>query len=118
MQTNNVQPCEATEISFGNIKKESFPVIYERICKAFPNPATGCIPMVMFPEIRNYHKMKDLMSAGEITSLSAKITKDFQKKGNIPGPYKIMWSTYLKRLRIYQNRRSTLAQKYLSARPN
>ncbi len=34
--TGEVQPCEATEISFGNIKDEPFPEIYRRVCKAFP----------------------------------------------------------------------------------
>lgn len=113
----DVQPCEASEISFGNITTEGFPVVYERICKAFPRPATGCIPMVMFPEIRNYQEIKDQLSPRETAELSAQIMKGFQKKGKIPGAYERIWSIYHKRLKVYQNRRDVRAANGLQATP-
>lgn len=109
-----VQPCEASEISFGNIVREGFPVVYERICKAFPLPATGCIPMVMFPEIRNYQEIKDQLSPERTAELSAQIMNSFQQKGNIPGAYKRIWSIYQRRIRIYRKRRAALAAKTIS----
>jgi MoaA/NifB/PqqE/SkfB family radical SAM enzyme len=113
-----VQPCEASEISFGNITREGFPTVYERICKAFPRPATGCIPMVMFPEIRNYQDIKDQLSPGETVELSAEIMKSFQQKGKIPGAYERIWSIYQKRLRIYKNRREVTAANSVPANPD
>jgi len=104
--TGDVQPCEASEISFGKITEEEFPVIYERICKAFPRPATGCIPMVMYPEIREYQKTKEKMSARELAGVAANIMRGFQSKGSIPGAYKQIWSVYERRLKAYHNRRA------------
>jgi len=100
-----VQPCEASEISFGNITEEGFPAVYKRICNAFPRPATGCIPMVMYPEIRKYQEVNDQMLPDERAEMSAQIMKNFQEKGDIPGAYKILWSTYQRRLKIYKNRK-------------
>jgi MoaA/NifB/PqqE/SkfB family radical SAM enzyme len=100
-----VQPCEASEISFGNITEEGFPAVYKRICNAFPRPATGCIPMVMYPEIRKYQEVNDQMLPDERAKMSAQIMKSFQEKGDIPGAYKILWSTYQRRLKIYKNRK-------------
>jgi len=100
-----VQPCEASEISFGNITEEGFPAVYKRICNAFPRPATGCIPMVMYPEIRKYQEVNDQMLPDERAEMSAQIMKSFQEKGDIPGAYKILWSTYQRRLKIYKNRK-------------
>jgi hypothetical protein len=85
--TGEVQPCEATEISFGNIQDEDFLEIYARACKAFPKPATGCIPMVMYPEVRDYQKVKAQLSSPEKSELSTKIMQGFQEKGSIPGVY-------------------------------
>lgn len=104
-----VQPCEASEISFGNITKEGFPTVYRRICDAFPRPVTGCIPMVMYPEIRNYHQVKDRLDSDERYELAATILRSFQEKGNIPGAYKRIWSIYQKRLRAYRNRKRASA---------
>ena len=100
-----VQPCEASEISFGNITEEGFPAVYKRICNAFPRPATGCIPMVMYPEIRKYQEVNDQMLPDERAEMSAQIMKNFQEKGDIPGAYKILWSTYQRRLKVYKNRK-------------
>ncbi len=103
--TGEVQPCEATEISFGNIQEEDFPTIYRRACEAFPRPATGCIPMVMYPEVRHYQKVKDEMTASHKANLSAQIMHSFQEKGDIPGAYKMLWRTYEKRLHLLHKRR-------------
>ncbi len=100
-----VQPCEASEISFGNITEEGFPAVYKRICNAFPRPATGCIPMVMYPEIRTYQEVNAQMLPDERAEMSAQIMKSFQEKGDIPGAYKILWSTYQRRLKVYKNRK-------------
>lgn len=102
--TGEVQPCEATEISFGNIKDEPFPEIYRRACKAFPRPATGCIPMVMYPEVRDYHKIKDGLSSREKSVISSRIMREFQEKGLIPGAYRSLWSIYQSRLKAYHLR--------------
>lgn len=100
-----VQPCEASEISFGNITEEGFSAVYKRICNAFPRPATGCIPMVMYPEIRKYQEVNDQMLPDERAEMSAQIMKNFQEKGDIPGAYKMLWSTYQRRLKVYKNRK-------------
>jgi MoaA/NifB/PqqE/SkfB family radical SAM enzyme len=102
--TGEVQPCEATEISFGNITQEPFPEIYKRACEAFPNPATGCIPMVMYPEVREYQKIKNQLSSHEKSEISTKIMREFQDRGKIPGAYKLLWSHYERRLSAYRNR--------------
>ncbi len=102
--TGEVQPCEATEMSFGNIKDEPFPEIYERACKAFTNPSTGCIPMVMYPEVREFQKIKDQLSSLEKSQLSTKIMEAFRSKGKIPGAYSRIWSIYQKRLGAYKTR--------------
>jgi MoaA/NifB/PqqE/SkfB family radical SAM enzyme len=104
--TGEVQPCEATEISFGNIQDEDFLEIYGRACKAFPKPATGCIPMVMYPEVRDYQKVKAQLSSPEKSELSTKIMQGFQEKGSVPGAYRKIWPTYEQRLRAYQLRRA------------
>jgi MoaA/NifB/PqqE/SkfB family radical SAM enzyme len=102
--TGEVQPCEATEISFGNIKDEPFPEIYRRACKAFPHPSTGCIPMVMYSEVRDYHKIKDELSSREKSVISSRIMRGFQEKGLIPGAYRPLWSIYESRLKAYNAR--------------
>jgi len=104
--TGEVQPCEATEISFGNIQEEDFLDIYARACKAFPRPATGCIPMVMYPEVREYQKVKEELSSPQRSDVSTKIMRGFQDKGAIPGAYSKIWSIYEQRLRAYQLRRA------------
>jgi MoaA/NifB/PqqE/SkfB family radical SAM enzyme len=102
--TGEVQPCEATEISFGNITQEPFPEIYKRACKAFPKPATGCIPMVMYPEVCDFQKIKDKLASYEKSEISTNIMRQFQERGSIPGAYKLIWSMYERRLSAYRNR--------------
>ncbi|MFH1115506.1 MAG: radical SAM protein [Pseudomonadota bacterium] len=104
--TGDVQPCEVSEISFGNIREEDFAEIYERICKSFPAPSTGCIPMVMYPEVREYQKMKDDMTTMQRADLAARITEGFQDRGEIPGAYRRIWSIYLRRLSYYRRRKA------------
>lgn len=104
--TGDVQPCEVSEISFGNIREEDFAEIYERICKSFPAPSTGCIPMVMYPEVRQYQKMKDEMTTMQRADLAARIVEGFQKRGAIPGAYRRIWSIYLGRLSYYRMRKA------------
>jgi MoaA/NifB/PqqE/SkfB family radical SAM enzyme len=103
--TGEVQPCEAAEISFGNIQEEDFLEIYKRACKAFPQPATGCIPMVMFPEVREFQTAKDQLSSPQKSERSTAIMADFQARGIIPGAYRGLWSMYQRRLRAYHSRR-------------
>jgi len=104
-----VQPCEATEISFGNIREEDFSIIYERARRAFPRPSTGCIPMVMYEEVREYQKVKDTVSSPERAKLAARIMEGFLAKGKIPGVYKLLWSHYEKRVQAYRRRRERMA---------
>ncbi len=104
--TGEVQPCEAAEISFGNIQQEDFLDIYKRACKAFPQPATGCIPMVMYDKVREFQTIKDQLSSTEKSERSTGIMAEFQSRGIIPGAYRSLWSTYQRRLRDYQNRRA------------
>ncbi len=111
--TGEVQPCEASEISFGNITQEPFLDIYDRVCKAFPKPSTGCIPMVMYPEVRDFHKRKEALTSSEKSILSTKIMSEFQVKGMIPGAYSLLWSTYDNRLKAYRER----AQRRVSNAP-
>lgn len=101
----DVQPCEATEITFGNITQEDFFDVYERIRKAFPKPVTGCIPMEMFSEIQKYLKKKEGLGPQDAAQLSCKIMKEFQKRGSIPGAYRPLWPIYEKRLLAYRNRK-------------
>jgi MoaA/NifB/PqqE/SkfB family radical SAM enzyme len=105
--TGEVQPCEATEISFGNIQEEDFLEIYRRACQAFPRPATGCIPMVMYPEVREFQKVKPELSSPEKSKLSTKIMAGFQSQGAIPGAYKHLWSMYERRLAAWRKRTAT-----------
>lgn len=107
----DVQPCEVSEISFGNITEEEFPVIYDRIRKAFPKPATGCIPMVMYPEIRNYQKVKENLTTAQKADLASAIMEGFQEKGKIPGAYELIWSTYQRRVALYRRRRQAEAKR-------
>jgi MoaA/NifB/PqqE/SkfB family radical SAM enzyme len=102
--TGEVQPCEATEISFGNIQQEDFLEIYDRACRAFPNPATGCVPMVMYDEVRAYQKAKDNMSSREKGDVATTIMDGFRVKGGIPGAYKHIWRLYQRRLKAYSLR--------------
>jgi len=104
--TGEVQPCEATEISFGNIQDDDFLEIYRRACKAFPNPATGCIPMVMYPEVREFQKIRGDLSSLEKSERSTEIMAAFQAKGEIPGAFKLLWSIYEKRVRAYRRRKA------------
>lgn len=102
--TGDVQPCEVSEVTFGNIKEEPFSVIYERISKTFQRCSTGCIPMVMYPEIREYQKDKAKMSYLEKTARAEEIIRAFQEKGAVPGAYRPIWSYYEKRLKLYRKR--------------
>jgi hypothetical protein len=102
----DVQPCEVSEISFGNINEEEFRDIYKRICRAFPAPSTGCIPMVMYPEVREYQKAKDEMTTPERAGLAAQIMEGFQARGKVPGAYRRLWSTYRHRLSYYRSRKA------------
>jgi len=102
--TGEVQPCEATEISFGNITQEPFPEIYTRACNAFPKPATGCIPMVMYSEVRDFQKIKDSLASHEKSEISTRIMRMFQERGAIPGAYKLLWSMYERRLSAHKSR--------------
>ncbi|MBI5571867.1 MAG: radical SAM protein [Desulfomonile tiedjei] len=103
--TGEVQPCEAAEISFGNICDEDFVDIYRRACAACRQPATGCIPMVMYPEVRNYQKVRDQMTSAEKGELATQIMCGFQEKGDIPGAYVPIWSAYRRRLEMYRKRK-------------
>ncbi len=103
--SGDVQPCEVSEISFGNIKDEPFPDIYERISKAFEHCATGCIPMVMYPEVRNYQQNKNRLNNDQRIELSKSIIEGFRKKGKIPGAYKPFWNIYQYRLETYRKRK-------------
>ena len=105
--TGDVQPCEVSEVTFGNIKEEPFQTIYSRISKSFSRCSTGCIPMVMFPEIREYQKDRLRMSYLEKTDRAAKIIEGFQEKGSIPGAYSPIWSYYEKRLKLFHKRQAT-----------
>ncbi len=105
--TGEVQPCEATEISFGNIQEEDFLEIYHRACQAFPHPSTGCIPMVMYPEVRKYQNVKGQMASRERAGLAVEIMRGFQAKGKVPGAYSALWSVYERRLAAYKRRRAT-----------
>ncbi|HTY25640.1 MAG TPA: radical SAM protein [Desulfomonilaceae bacterium] len=107
--TGEVQPCEAAEISFGNVQDEDFLEIYKRACRAFPQPATGCIPMVMFPEVREFQKVKDQLSSLEKSDRSTEIMAGFQARGIIPGCYRPLWSMYQHRLKAYRKRRAASA---------
>lgn len=102
--TGEVQPCEATQISFGNIAQEPFLDIYQRMCKAFPKPSTGCIPMVMFPEVQDYQKIKDQLASHEKSAIATEILREFQERGAIPGAYKLIWTMYERRLSAYRHR--------------
>jgi len=104
--TGEVRPCEATEISFGNIQDEDFLEIYRRACAAFPKPATGCIPMVMYPEVREFQKVRGELSSPAKSELSTKIMENFQARGDIPGAYKPLWPTYEQRLSLYRKRQA------------
>ncbi len=104
--TGEVQPCESTEISFGNITEEEFPVIFKRACEAFPKPSTGCIPMVMYPEVRQYQTDRKNLTSPQRSELSAAIMDGFRSKGKIPGVYEPIWSEYERRVENYRNRRS------------
>lgn len=107
--TGEVQPCEAAEISFGNIQDEDFLTIYGRTCKAFPQPSTGCIPMVMYDEVRGYQARKDELTSQEKGEISTEIMAGFQARGDIPGAYKPLWSLYQKRLELLRRRRQSEA---------
>lgn len=107
--TGEVQPCEATEISFGNIQEEDFLEIYKRACAAFPAPSTGCIPMVMYLEVREYQKKKAQLSSLEKSEIATKIMEGFRSKGTVPGAFKPLWSLYRKRLAAYHRRRGAAA---------
>jgi MoaA/NifB/PqqE/SkfB family radical SAM enzyme len=105
--TGEVQPCEAAEISFGNIREEDFLTIYQRVCQAFPRPSTGCIPMVMYDEVRKYQQMKDQLSSEEKGRVSTGIMEGFRERGQIPGVYRQIWSLYQRRIQALRRRKST-----------
>lgn len=102
--SGDVQPCEVSEISFGNIKDEPFADIYTRISEAFEHCSTGCIPMVMYPQIREYQIIKNKLDNDQRNELSRSIIEGFRKKGSIPGAYKPLWNHYQQRLRTYRKR--------------
>ena len=102
--SGDVQPCEVSEVSFGNIKEEPFPEIYNRISNAFEHCSTGCIPMVMYPEIREYQSLKNKLDYDQRNRLSESIVTGFRRKGSIPGAYKPLWNHYQQRLRTYRKR--------------
>jgi MoaA/NifB/PqqE/SkfB family radical SAM enzyme len=101
-----VQPCEVSEISFGNVKEEDFLAIYARIREAFPRPSTGCIPMVMFPEIFEYKRASMSMSSAQRAQLASEIMEGFRRRGALPGPFRFLWPYYERRLRAYRARRA------------
>jgi MoaA/NifB/PqqE/SkfB family radical SAM enzyme len=107
--TGEVQPCEATELSFGNIQQEDFLEIYKRACAAFPSPSTGCIPMVMYPEVREFQNVKNRISSREKSDLSTTIMNGFRAKGVLPGSYKYVWKIYEQRLKAHARRVARLA---------
>jgi len=49
--SGEVYPCDMTPLSFGNIIKEDFPIIWERLKKVFPSPSTECL------FLENYEKI-------------------------------------------------------------
>jgi MoaA/NifB/PqqE/SkfB family radical SAM enzyme len=101
----DVQPCEASEISFGNISAEPFPSVYQRICAAFPRPSTGCIPMEMFSEIRKYLEAQDDLSSADRAGMATSIMESFRQRGDIPGAYRPLWKIYKRRLQAFRARR-------------
>ena len=104
--TGEVQPCEAAEISFGNIQEEDFLDIYRRACQAFPRPSTGCIPMVMYDEVRQYQEQKAELSSNQKGEISTRIMAGFRERGRVPGAFSPFWSLYEKRVEVFRRRRA------------
>jgi MoaA/NifB/PqqE/SkfB family radical SAM enzyme len=104
--TGEVQPCEAAEISFGNIQEEDFLDIYRRACQAFPRPSTGCIPMVMYDEVRKYQEQKAELSSNQKGEISTRIMGGFRERGQVPGAFKPFWSLYERRVEVFRRRRA------------
>ncbi len=102
--SGDVQPCEVSEISFGNIKEEPFEDIFKRVSRAFEHCSTGCIPMVMYPEIREYQRIRGKLNQEEKNQLSESIVRGFSLRGRIPGAYKPIWNHYQRRLQSYRKR--------------
>ena len=96
--TGELRPCEATELSFGNIREDGFLKAYARACAAFQRPSTGCIQMVMFPEVRAYQERKDQLTSEERCEMATQIIREFEARGSIPGAYESIWDTYQRRL--------------------
>ncbi len=103
--TGEVQPCEASECSFGNIREEEFPDVYRRACNAFQHPSTGCIPMTMYDEIREYCHKSDQLNSPEKGEISTRIIRTFEERGKIPGAFSRLWPMYERRLKAYRKRR-------------
>lgn len=104
----DVQPCEATEISFGNIKDEGFGAIFDRVVKAFPHACTGCIPMVMFEEIQKYQMQKDQLSTQQQADWATEIMAGFRARGKVPGVYERLWPEYERRVREWRRRAASV----------
>ena len=102
--TGEVQPCEASECSFGNVKDEDFLTIYRRASEAFQRPSTGCIPMAMYEEVREYCRVSDSLTSQEKGEMSSDIIRAFEDRGMIPGALGWLWPIYEKRLRLYRKR--------------
>ncbi len=103
--TGEVQPCEASECSFGNVKDEDFLTIYRRASEAFQHPSTGCIPMAMYEEVREYCRVSDSLTSRQKGEMSSGIIRAFEERGMIPGAFGWLWPMYEKRLKLYRKRR-------------
>ncbi|MEW6351770.1 MAG: radical SAM protein [Thermodesulfobacteriota bacterium] len=103
--TGEVQPCEASECSFGNIREEEFLDVYRRACEAFQHPSTGCIPMAMYDEVRDYCRQSDHLTSPEKGEISTRIIQGFEERGTIPGAFSRLWPMYERRLKAYRKRR-------------
>ncbi len=103
--TGEVQPCEASECSFGNIQEEEFLKVYRRACDAFQRPSTGCIPMAMYDEVRDYCGKRDHLTSQQKGEISTRIIQSFEERGQVPGAFSGLWPMYERRLKAYRKRR-------------
>ncbi len=102
--TGEVQPCEATQISFGNIKDEPFPISIN-VCARLFRPIDGLHPHGDVFRGSEFPRDERPTLVREKSVISSRIMEGFQEIGIIPGAYRSLWSMYESRLKAYHNRR-------------
>ncbi len=86
----DVQPCEFVNLSFGNLREETFETIYQRMRECFPVPCSEWICSSKAAEIAEAFRLSNTETAPLPWSLTEPLVKEWKHEGTPTEVYRQM----------------------------